>query len=180
MLTERTSRDVRGCDARRSLLFRRHRQAVLAYCRRFLGSSHAAEDASQEIFLRLSCAPDRVPTGEDELRWIYRVAANYCLNQLRNSRLRRQRSAEWGVLVQLRGQPADPSVGSVVRDLLPRIPYPLRLVAWLYHVDGWEQTEIARLLGICRRTVVTRLAQFTAAARWLLRDDAEVIPRKRS
>ena len=41
-------------------------------------------------------------------------------------------------------------------------------MAWLYHVDGLEQAEVAEILGISRRTVVNRLAEFQERGRRVL------------
>jgi len=45
-------------------------------------------------------------------------------------------------------------------------------VAWLYHVDGLEQDEVARVLGVSRRTVVNRLQSFATNARKFVRREA--------
>jgi RNA polymerase sigma-70 factor, ECF subfamily len=41
-------------------------------------------------------------------------------------------------------------------------------VAWLHHVDGLDQGDVARVLDISRRTVLNRLAEFTRNARKLM------------
>jgi RNA polymerase sigma-70 factor (ECF subfamily) len=48
---------------------------------------------------------------------------------------------------------------------LQSVPEKLRAPALLYHVDGLEQTQIAQALGVSRRTVINRLADFAARAR---------------
>jgi RNA polymerase sigma-70 factor (ECF subfamily) len=162
-------------EERRARLYQAHGRVVLAYCRRMLGSVHAAEDAVQETFLRVSRHADRVPEAEDALRWIYRVATNYCLNELRNSRLRRDRVSEWGTLELMTDRaPFDEAL--LVRDLVARMPRELSRVAWMYHVDGRDQLEIARALGVSRRTVVTRMSQFTREARALLAGEGRKWP----
>jgi RNA polymerase sigma-70 factor (ECF subfamily) len=171
MLTELTSLRSPSNDGRRADLYRTYRRTVFAYCRRILGSTHAAEDALQETFLRLSRHPDRVPCDDGALPWIYRVASNYCLNELRNAGLRRRRTEEWGALARAGGDGGDAPDGPLMRELIRRLPRPLSTVAWLYFVDGRDQMEIARALGISRRTVVTRVSQFTTQARALLGQD---------
>ena len=47
-----------------------------------------------------------------------------------------------------------------------------RQVAWLYHVDGLDQQEVSDVLGISRRTVVTRLAELVAGAQCYVRRTA--------
>jgi RNA polymerase sigma-70 factor, ECF subfamily len=35
----------------------------------------------------------------------------------------------------------------------------------LYYIDGLEQEQVAKTLGISRRTVINRLAEFTSRSR---------------
>jgi DNA-directed RNA polymerase specialized sigma24 family protein len=55
-----------------------------------------------------------------------------------------------------------------VRCLVERAPAKLRAVTWLYHVDGFDQDQVAEITGLSRRTVATRLALFLGKARKLL------------
>jgi len=101
----------------------------------------------------------------EALAWIYRIATNYCLNEIRNRKRR----------PELHEEPPEVSTGGDLvgvladRDLAERIversPEKLRVVAWLHHVDGLDQAEVARVLDISRRTVVNRLAEFADNAR---------------
>lgn len=102
--------------------------------------------------------------SREALAWIYRIATNYCLNEIRDRKRRPElRDEEVDVIGDdLQRVLAD-------RDLAERIveraPEKLRVVAWLHHVDGLDQGEVARVLDISRRTVVNRLAEFSANAR---------------
>ena len=59
------------------------------------------------------------------------------------------------------------------RDLVARLvrelPAELALVAWLFHVDGLEQAEIAEICGVSRRTIISRLNRFSERARSFLK-----------
>jgi len=135
---------------------------IYARCRRILGDAASAEDATQETFVRVQRHLDRAPNSREVLRWIYRIATNYCLSELRNRKVR--------------ARPLDGGVDSVAwasdeladRDLvirvLARLSKQTSQVAWLYHVDGMDQQEVGDLLGVSRRTVVNRLAEFTKQA----------------
>jgi DNA-binding transcriptional regulator LsrR (DeoR family) len=46
-----------------------------------------------------------------------------------------------------------------------RAPPAVRAVAWLYHVDGMQQENIASAMGISRRTVINRLNAFADTCR---------------
>ena len=72
-------------------LVERHRRELHVHCYRMLASFDEAEDAVQETLLRAWRGRDRF--GGEQLRaWLYRIATNVCLDQLRQ-RSRRPVSA---------------------------------------------------------------------------------------
>ena len=145
-------------------LYRRYGPTIYARCRRLLRDDAAAEDATQEVFLRVLRHIDAAPNDQAALAWIYRISTNWCLNHLRD----RARQAE--PVEKLPEQVGEnPEAGMMDRDLcmrlLARAPEKLRAPALLYYVDGMEQASIAELLGISRRTVINRLGEFQSRAR---------------
>jgi RNA polymerase sigma-70 factor (ECF subfamily) len=130
----------------------------------------AAEDATQETFLRVWRRLDRVPEAREALYWIYRVATNYCLNEIRDRRSRDVPVEKLPEVTEARGA-AEARIEDrdLARHLIEHARADLRVVAWLYHVDGFEQDEVADVVGISRRTVVNRLADFRTGAQKLLR-----------
>jgi RNA polymerase sigma-70 factor (ECF subfamily) len=155
---------VVGTDDRLTTLYRMYGPVIYARCARLLGDRAAAEDATQETFVRIHRHLAKAPDPSEALAWVYRIATNYCLNEIRDRKLRPVAEAEMPELAtgNLEAALAD-------RDLVARIvkrsPEEVRAVAWLHHVDGMDQGEVARVLGISRRTVVNRLAEFKANAR---------------
>src|SRR6478609_4355458 len=73
---------------RLTALYRTYGPTIYARCRVLLADDSEAEDATQETFLRVHRHLDRVPSAQEGLFWIYRVATNYCLNELRDRRTR--------------------------------------------------------------------------------------------
>src|SRR5262245_14867610 len=143
-------------------LYRSYGPIIYSRCRRLLDDDAAAEDATQETFIRVSRHLGKAPNSREALEWIYRIGTNYCLNEIRNRRLR--------------PIPVDalPEHGEDITDLLAsrdlaarlidRAPEKLRAPAYLHYVDGLDQSEVARVLGVSRRTVVYRLAEFAKNA----------------
>ncbi len=105
-----------------------------------------------------------VDNSEEAVAWIYRVATNYCLNELRNRKTRPEPKDELPERLDLSSESRISDRDMVLR-LVMHLPEKLAEPAWLYHVDGLEQEEVARVLGISRRTVVNRLAEFVERAR---------------
>lgn len=154
-------------------LYRLYGPAIYARCQRILGDGAAAEDATQEAFMRVMRQLEKAPDTQTGLLYIYRVATNYCLNQLRDARLRPE------LVGELPDVPTGSSLESALQDrdfavrLMSRIPEKLRPFVWLHYVDELSQDEVARTLGVSRRTVVNRLADFhERAARFTQRASA--------
>jgi RNA polymerase sigma-70 factor (ECF subfamily) len=150
-------------------LYRTHGRLIYARCRRLLGEGAAAEDVTQETFVRLYRQLGKlgVRDGEETLRWIYRVATNGCLSELRKRRLRAEGHA---TPPEMASQCLEEVLADRDRALrvIAGVPEKLAAVALLHHVDGLDQGEVATVLGISRRTVVYRLGAFAARARSIL------------
>jgi len=148
-------------------LYRQYGPIVLRRARAILGDDEAAEDAAQEVFVRV-IRKHRAFRGESSpLTWLYSITTHLCLNRLRDSSRRTALAARW-----LR-PPADARSDSplevsehrlTLAKLLPRLPRELAEVAVYYYVDQMAHEEIATLTGLSRRTVGNRLEAFRRAA----------------
>jgi RNA polymerase sigma-70 factor (ECF subfamily) len=71
------------------LLFERHGDRVLAYCRRRLSSPEEAEDALQTTYLYACRGLQRGVVPETEIAWLLKIAHNVCLSHWDSDRRRR-------------------------------------------------------------------------------------------
>jgi RNA polymerase sigma-70 factor, ECF subfamily len=145
-------------------LYEAHGGVVYARCRRMLREAAAAEDITQETFLRVHRHLGSIPEGDAVLPWLYRIATNLCLNALRDGRAR-------PVLFEV--PPERPAASldellanrDLVMRLITRVSSKVQVTAWLFYMDGMRQEEIAEVLGVSQRSVAKRLAQFLRASR---------------
>jgi len=161
-----------GDQAAARLLTARHAPRVFAVARRMLGEQAEAEDVTQETMLRLwRIAPEWQP-GEAALgTWLYRVAANLCIDRLRRRReiasdsLPERADEAPGALAQIE---ADDRAAALHRALRA-LPDRQRLAIVLRHLEERSNPEIAEildtsveavesLLGRARRELAARLA----------------------
>jgi RNA polymerase sigma-70 factor (ECF subfamily) len=152
-------------------LYRQYGPYIYARCARLLGDRSAAEDATQETFMRVHRHLHKAPDHNHALAWIYRIATNYCLNVIRDRELHHQLHHQIEQCIpEAHGDNLQVSLTNrdVVARIVARCPAKLCVPAWLHHVDGLDHGEIARVLGVSRRTVLNRLAAFADRARKFL------------
>jgi RNA polymerase sigma-70 factor (ECF subfamily) len=147
-------------------LYRRCGALIYRRCLKLLGDSAAAQDATQEVFIRLMSQIDRLEARDDDyLPWIYRVATNHCLNLLRDDA--RLALFEPGALpdTATHGEAAAYPERDLTARLLRRFDEVTRSIAVLSLVDNLSQDEVAEVLGVSRKTVGKKLRLFLERAR---------------
>ena len=76
-----------GDRAACELLVERHLGRIVAFAHRTLGNRSDAEDAAQDVFLRVWSAAPRWKRGSARFStWLYRVAMNVCLDRIARKR----------------------------------------------------------------------------------------------
>ena len=142
-------------------LYAEHGRSILAHCARVLGDFASAEDATQEVFLRVRRCAGRLPEPSEMRPWLFRIATNHCLNELR-SRGVRARTPPQLIGMTTANLEDTMAARNDAQRFLERLPPRARAIAWLTYVDGMLQQEVAETLGVSRRTVVNYLNQVRA------------------
>ncbi|MDP3155829.1 MAG: sigma-70 family RNA polymerase sigma factor [Archangium sp.] len=83
---------AQGDRAAFAKLFDRHQQRVVRFCHRFVGDAGRAEELAQDVFVKLYRSAARYQQTARFQTFLFRVATNTCLNELR----RPGRTAEKG------------------------------------------------------------------------------------
>ena len=145
-----------------------HREAVYRYLCRIVGKADAANDLTQEVFLRASRAG--VPDTDDpgQRAWVFRIARNLALNHVRDGRRRPDPVA----LVE-RGAAATQELRIAVRQALAGLPDLDRDVFLLKESVGLSYEEIADACDLTPSAVRNRLYRARLALREALGGQVE-------
>jgi RNA polymerase sigma-70 factor (ECF subfamily) len=80
-------------------LVKKHTRGLLNLVYRYLGDASRAEDVSQDIFIKVYRARMKYEPKAKFSTWLYRIAVNHCLNEIR-------------------ARKSQPSLGTPINDLL--------------------------------------------------------------
>ncbi|MDP1821642.1 MAG: RNA polymerase sigma factor [Archangium sp.] len=144
-------------------LYARYGYYVQRRCAALLGSATEADDALQEVFLRVQKYGRPEATGSD-LGWLYTIATRVCFD-LRAKR--REVTVDPSELPALDGRTTDasPDVRAVVGLALRNMDERTAELGVMHHLDGYTQEEMAERTGISRKTIGKKLAVFEALVR---------------
>ena len=125
-----------------------------------LGDRAAAEDCTQDAFVRAFKAWKAWKPDAPAEAWLHRIAINVAYNNIRQRRMR-----EVGELVRRLGRPApgeDPAKlaeGGELFRAIRKLPPDQAAAVVLRHHHGYTNREIAFALGAPESTVASRLAK---------------------
>jgi RNA polymerase sigma-70 factor (ECF subfamily) len=159
---ERMLRIQRGDLAAFEELVERHRQGVINFVSRTLGDPVEAEDIAQAVFVQVFKSASRYTATARFRTWLYTIARNLCLNELRRRArhraepLDRDSAADEPVAGGPAPGAATPPAGEAllqhellakVEEAIARLPEKQRTALLLCREDELSYEEIAAVLG---------------------------------
>ena len=160
-------------------------QLVWRVCWHYTGNREAAEDCGQEAMIRIwrNLANYR---GECALEsWVYRIAANCCMDWLRKKK--RDQSVSMEPMVEQGFDPADDSPGTEeqvvakderqrLREAIALLPEDQREALILTQLEKVPYEEAARALSVSEGTVKSRVNRAKARLKEILSAERELSP----
>jgi RNA polymerase sigma-70 factor (ECF subfamily) len=147
-------------------LYQRYRPIVYRRCLKLLGDPARAEDATHDVFVKLTQTLDSLRDPQAALAFVTQTATHHCLNLLRSE----GRTEPLPQGHELPG--ASPSrryrARAMGQKVLERLNTLTRAVALGVLGGGEERGEAAARLGVSRKTVTRKLQRIYAQARKLL------------
>ena len=153
--------------ARFTAAVERYQNMVYRTALHALGSPQDADDAVQEVFLRLFRRGDGFDGEEHLRRWLLRVTVNCCRDTLKSPW--RKRRTSWEEIPEI---PVfdRPEQAALYREVMA-LPEKYRTVLNLFYYEELGVREIGELLGVDTSTVTTRLARARRRLRERLGED---------
>ena len=131
---------------------RKYMDTVYRVALNYMKSPDAADDITQEVFLRLLRSQTEFASEEHIRHWLIRVTINECKRDLA-SRWRRVEPLEaYAEKLSFSSEENSETYRSVMR-----LPRKYRMVIYLHYYEGYSTAEIAQLLGSKQSTVCTQL-----------------------
>lgn len=159
-------------------LVERYQGAIFNLSYRMLGDAHEAEDAAQEIFVRVYRQLARYDASRKFSTWVLAVGTNFCIDQLRKRRLRLVPLEQ--VVPWARAREASPEAQTLDREAsdemqgyLKRLNEKYRAVLILRYWEDLSCAEIGDVLGLPEGTVKTQLHRARKALERLMTKQKE-------
>ena len=151
-------------------LLRMHEVMVARTALRLTGNRQDAQDAAQEVFLRLHRSLGRIDDSRNLSGWLYRVTVNVCRDILRKRRntdslddahyaIPSSTEADFGRRQQLK----------LVEEALRTLPEKERAAVTLRDIEGLSTREVAEILGSSEATVRSQISAARLKIRKMLR-----------
>ena len=152
------------------LLFDKYKKQVINYCYRYCGHPSVAEELAQETFLRVYKAATRYRPKARFSTWLYKIATNVCLNEIRSPVYRERiesmdQALEGHEPSREAAMEADQSMPDVlleahqdqflIRQAMLRLPEAQRAALLLRATEGFSYQEIGRQLNRSENHVKT-------------------------
>lgn len=178
------ARSLNGSERSFALLVARYQAGIAAYARR-LGGAGEEEDLAQEVFLRAYRALPRFRGESPFGAWLYRIARNLCLSEIRKRKSRGDHLS-WEEEGEEKVHRLLPDRGGLeqeivsrdlarrVRALVGRLPETQASALTLFYLNGLRYEEIAEAMDAPLGTVKTYLHRGRLALRDLVVEEMGV------
>jgi RNA polymerase sigma-70 factor (ECF subfamily) len=144
------------------LLFEAYKDRVFSIACYSLGNEAAADDVTQQIFVKLFTRIGQFRGDSEFTTWLYRLVINSCLDERRKQK--RFLPAE-EVAPTSKGVYRKPpetryerrEIADSVREAIGGLKPKMRMPIMLKYIEGFSYEEIAEVLGCSKGTVASRL-----------------------
>jgi RNA polymerase sigma-70 factor, ECF subfamily len=149
-------------------LYMRYREFVSRVCNRYVQNPDDAEDLVQEVFLKAEKALADFAGQSQPSTWLYRIAVNHCLDNLRQRKRQRDLAAAYALDLERDAEEEEAETPSGMRHILDRLREETDNVdgqiLYLRFNLGLTHEAIARIRGVSRVAITKRLSKIQSRA----------------
>ncbi len=143
---------VKEKDADVKEIYDREYQRVYRIAMIYLRNIHDAQDAVQNVFIKLLEHPKSFEDEEQEKAWFITVTKNYCKDILKSSW---KRKIDLGEIPDMANE--EKEIYDVMTDMM-KLPAKYREVLYLYYYEGYSVKDMSEMLDRKESTLQTQLA----------------------
>jgi RNA polymerase sigma-70 factor (ECF subfamily) len=164
-------------------LFKEHESRIYNFIYRMTQNEADAEELTQEVFIRVWNGIDELRSDSSINSWIYRIASNVWLDSFRkNKRESKQESLEMydeflydAKILLIEDEIYKAKLAECIRSYITKLPEDYRAVIILHDIEGFKNSEIAKMFGISLDAVKIRLHRARGKLREILTKECQVL-----
>lgn len=137
-------------------VYERQVSRIYQICCFYLGNVADAQDAVQNIFMKLLEKRIHFRDEQHEMAWFYMVARNHCKDMLRSGW--RKKRVDMEVLPEIPARREVPMHDPLVGQAIQTLSVKQKEVLYLYYYEEYSIREISRMLNRKESTIQTQLA----------------------
>jgi RNA polymerase sigma-70 factor (ECF subfamily) len=140
-------------------LLSRYRERVWRVCYRLLGHADDAQDAAQEVFVRLFTERARFQGRSKYATWVHGVAVRTCLMFRRSRGRRRRHEAAVAGQATCVSPSHEPGLSLDLRQMLDRLDEEDRALVILKYCENYSYDELAEIFGLSTAACKMRVSR---------------------
>jgi RNA polymerase sigma-70 factor, ECF subfamily len=145
-------------------IYRTYKDSVYRICLRYTKNSDDALDLMQDTFIKVFKSFRGFNNKSELFTWVYRIAANTCIDYLRKISSRPEGLSE--IIETLPEKSCnfhEVDVAFTLNKVLSGIDSKDREALFLTYIEGLGQEEVASVMGVSRSAVSKRLKKYVTA-----------------
>ncbi len=138
-------------------MYKKYKDSVFRVCRRYATNDLDAEDMLQESFIKIFRAYEGFDHKAKVFTWIYRIAVNTCLDQIRAAKRNKAESIDYLEEIPCKNTKRDiTDIHLTLNKLLKSFSKENREMLFYYYAEGLKHDEIADIMGVSRVAISKR------------------------
>ena len=152
-------------------IYQTYKNTILRTCYMILKDYQLAEDATQDVFVKVYYKLHTFKAKSEIKTWITRIAINVCKSKMRTRSYSEAVNSEFVTIHSDSTTENKPENRLVILEAVMNLPRDLREVTVLFYYQEFRQKEISKILKIPETTVAYRLRKSKEQLRTTIKEE---------